>query len=49
MPQCQFPIFCCFCVLENYTGNILGIDETKARSLIFLGSFPETEREPEGG
>jgi hypothetical protein len=25
------------------------LDETKARSLIFPGSFPKTEREPEGG
>jgi hypothetical protein len=39
MPQCQFPVFCCFCVSESYTGNILGIGRNKSRTSYFYRSF----------
>jgi hypothetical protein len=48
MPQCQFPIFYCFCVLESYTGNILGIGRNKSRTSYFYWSFAKTEDDPEG-
>jgi hypothetical protein len=48
MPQCQFPVFCYFWVLEKlHRKKFLELDETSFRSLIFPGSFPKTEREPE--
>jgi hypothetical protein len=49
MPQCQFPVFCYFCVLESYTGNILGIGRNKSRTSYFYQSFVKTEDETEGG
>jgi hypothetical protein len=37
-------------VFQSDTQEIFSeLDETKARSLIFPGSFPKTEREPERG
>jgi hypothetical protein len=33
--QCQFPVFCYFVFQKSYTGNILGIGETKAEPPIF--------------
>jgi hypothetical protein len=35
MTQCQFPIFCYFCVSESHAGNILELDETKDEPPIF--------------
>jgi hypothetical protein len=42
-----FLLFLCF---RKATQEIFSeLDETSSRSLIFPGSFPKTEREPEGG
>jgi hypothetical protein len=36
MPQCQFPVFCCFCVFRKATQEIFSdLDETKAEVPIF--------------
>jgi hypothetical protein len=43
MTQCQFPVFCYFCVLEKTTQEIfLELDETKAKPHIFT----EASRRP---
>jgi hypothetical protein len=43
MPQCQFPVFCCFCVSEKVTQEIFSeLDETKAEPPIFT----EASRRP---
>jgi hypothetical protein len=48
MPQCQFPIFYCFCVSENYTQEIFSeLDETKASRPDISRSFQKTEEEME--
>jgi hypothetical protein len=50
MPQCQFPVFCCFCVLEKVTKEIFSeLDETKASRPEFHRSFQRTEEEEEWG
>jgi hypothetical protein len=49
MPLCQFPFFCCFCVSESYTGNILRIGRNKSRTSYFYRSFAKTEDDTEGG
>jgi hypothetical protein len=37
MPQCQFPVFCYFCVSEKVTHEIFSeLDETKAEVPIYL-------------
>jgi hypothetical protein len=41
MSQCQFPVFCCFCVLEKLHRKSK-LDETKAEVPIFL----DTRRSP---
>jgi hypothetical protein len=44
------PCFLLFLYFRKATQEIfLELDETSSRSLIFPGSFPKTEREPEGG
>jgi hypothetical protein len=44
------PYFLLFLCFRSDTQEIFSeLDKTKARSLIFSGSFPKTEREPEGG
>ena len=45
MPQCQFPVFCCFVFQKSCTGNILGIGRNKSRSQYFT----ETKTESRGG
>jgi hypothetical protein len=35
MPQCQFPVFCCF-VFQSYTGNIFRIGQNKSQSSYFF-------------
>jgi hypothetical protein len=49
MPQCQFPVFCCFMFQKSYTGNILGIRRKKSRTSYFYRSFAKTEDEIEEG
>jgi hypothetical protein len=49
MPQCQFPIFCCFVFQKSYTGNILEIGRNKSRTSYFYRSFAKTKDETEGG
>jgi hypothetical protein len=49
MPQCQFPVFCYFCVSEKLQEIFSELDETKPEPLIFPGRETKTEREPEGG
>jgi hypothetical protein len=45
MPQCQFPVFCCF---RKVTQEIFSeLDETKARSPDIYRSFQNTEEETE--
>jgi hypothetical protein len=47
VPVPYFLLFLCF---RKATQEIFSeLDETSSRSLIFPGSFPKTEREPEGG
>jgi hypothetical protein len=47
VPVPYFLLFLCF---RKATQEIFSeLDETKARSLIFPGSFQKTEREPERG
>ena len=43
MPQCQFPVFCCFWFQKSCTGNILGIGRNKLRT----SYFSEEKTEPE--
>ena len=42
MPQCQFPIFCCFVFQKSCTGNILGIGRNKSRSSYFTVTKTES-------
>src|SRR6266513_53511 len=53
MPQCQFPVFCCFWFQKSYTGNILGIGRNKSRNSYFSRNLPEHRRgvasRPRGG
>ncbi len=44
MPQCQFPVFCCFWFQKSYTGNILGIGRNKSRNSYFSRNLPEHQR-----
>jgi hypothetical protein len=48
MPQCQFLVFCCFCVL-SYTGNILRIGWNKSQSSYFFRHETESKAETEEG
>jgi hypothetical protein len=48
MPQCQFPIFCCFCFSRKVTQEIFSeLDETKAEHPEIYQSFQRTEEETE--
>jgi hypothetical protein len=49
MPQCQFPVFCYFCVSEKLHRNILGIGETKAEPPIFPEHESKSKAETEEG
>jgi hypothetical protein len=42
MPQCQFPVFCCFVFQKSYIKIFSELDETKAEIPI----FPNTRRSP---
>jgi hypothetical protein len=43
MPQCQFPIFCCFCVSEKLHRKYSRNWTKQSRDLLF---FPDTRRRP---
>jgi hypothetical protein len=43
MPQCQFPVFCCFVFQKSYTWNILRIGRNQSRS----SYLPDTKTEIE--
>jgi len=47
MPQCQFPIFCCFWFQKSYTGNILGIGRNNFSYFLYFGNLQKTEEGPE--
>jgi hypothetical protein len=47
MPQCQFPVFCSFCVSEKL--HVLGIGWNKSWTSYFYRSFTKTEDVMEGG
>ena len=49
MPQCQFPIFCCFLFQKSYKENIRGIEKGKGQSQYFTRSFQKPEGEEEMG
>ena len=49
MPQCQFPVFCCFWFQKSCTGNILGIGRNKSRSQYFTVTKTKSEGETKGG
>ena len=44
MPQCQFPVFCCFCFQKSTSANILGIGRNKSPIPYFPRSVPEDRR-----
>ena len=45
MPQCQFPVFCCFWFQKSCSGNILGIGHREDQSLYFSNTYPDSEGE----
>ena len=45
MPQCQFPVFCCFWFQKVTSGNILGIARNKRPSPYFSNTYTESEGE----
>jgi hypothetical protein len=47
MPQCQFPVFCYFCVSEKLQEIFSELDKTKARSPDIHRSFQNTKVEME--
>ena len=47
MPQCQFPVFCCFVFQKSCIGNILGIGWNKSRSSYFTETKMESRGEME--
>jgi hypothetical protein len=49
MPQCQFPIFCCFVFQKSYTGNILRIGQTEDRNSYFSRMKDMDRKRAEGG
>jgi hypothetical protein len=53
MPQCQFPVFCCFVFQKSYTGYILRIGRNKSRTSKYLTKLPKDRRGdgegPQGG
>jgi hypothetical protein len=48
MPQCQFPIFCCFVFRKSYIGNVLEIGRNKSQSSYFSRHETESKAETEG-
>ena len=48
MPQCQFPVFCCFWFQKVTSGNILGIARNKRPSPYFFNTYTESEGETKG-
>ena len=44
MPQCQFPVFCCFCFQKSTSANILGIGRNESPRPYFFRSVPEDRR-----
>jgi hypothetical protein len=48
MPQCQFPIFCCFVLQKSYTGNILEIGRNKSQISYFSRHETKSKAEPGG-
>jgi hypothetical protein len=52
MPQCQFPVFCCFVFQKSYTGNILRIGRNEDRNSYFSRMKDEDQKRdgvgPEG-
>ena len=48
MPQCQFPVFCCFWFQKVTSGNILGIARNKRPSPYFSNTYTESEGETKG-
>jgi hypothetical protein len=50
MPQCQFPVFCCFLCFKKVTQEIFSeLDETKAKHPEIHRSFQRTEEEMKWG
>jgi hypothetical protein len=49
MPQCQFPVFCCFVFQKSYAENILKIGRNKSQSSYFSRHETESKAETEGG
>jgi hypothetical protein len=49
MPQCQFPIFCCFCVSEKLHRKYSRNWTKQKPNLLFLPKLRKTEDETEGG
>jgi hypothetical protein len=48
MPQCQFPVFCCFCILEKLHRKYSRNWTKQKPNLLFYRSFAKTEDETEG-
>ena len=48
MPQCQFPVFCCFSFQKSYIGNILGIGRNENPASYFPDTYTESKGEKEG-
>ena len=42
MPECQFPVFCCFWFQKSYTENILGIARNLFCHKCEFGKLPES-------
>ena len=49
MPQCQFPVFCCFLFQKSCSGNILGIGHREDQSPYFPRKHPEVRKRVEDG
>jgi hypothetical protein len=49
MPQCQFPVFCCFVFQKSYIGNILGIGRNEAQTFYFFWTQDKDRRRAGGG
>ena len=49
MPQCQFPVFCCFWFHKSCSENIFGIGHHEDRSPYFPRKHPQVRRRVEDG
>ena len=49
MPQCQFPVFCCFWFQKSTSANILGIARNKRPRPYFSSAVTESEGETKEG